>query len=70
MLPIPAVVLFTMSPLLAIVVVSAMTAAGLDAGPWILTLLAPIGLGYVWLGWAMAREPALDVRTPGPFATA
>lgn len=59
-LPAPAVVLFTMSPLIAVVVVLGMSAASLDAGPWFLTLLAPVALGFVWLGWAMSREPALD----------
>ena len=66
-LPTPAVVLFTMSPLVAIAVVVAMSAAGLDAGPWFLTLLAPVAAGYLWLGWAMSREPALDTR-PGEHA--
>ena len=70
-LPIPAVILFTMSPLAAILVVGVMSAAHLDAGPWFLTLLTPVAVGYMWLGWAMVREPALDVRTTsgaGPYA--
>ncbi|MEY2432397.1 MAG: hypothetical protein QOC92_2122 [Acidimicrobiaceae bacterium] len=72
-LPIPAVVLFTMSPLFALTVVAAMVIAGLDAGPWFLSLLAPVAVGFMWLGWAMSREPALDVRSTdrrGPMATA
>jgi len=59
-LPAPAVALFTMSPGLALVVILGMSAAHLDAGPWFLTLLAPVALGFVWLGWAMWQEPALD----------
>ena len=72
-LPTPAVVLFTMSPLVAIGVILGMTAAGLDAGPWFLTLLAPVAAGFVWIGWAMSREPALDLparNERGPVATA
>jgi len=72
-LPPPAVMLFTMSPLFALGVVTVMLLAGLDAGPWFLSLLAPVALGYGWLGWAMSREPALDVRSAssrGPLTTA
>lgn len=72
-LPAPAVTMFTMSPLFALGVVAVMLLAGLDAGPWFLSLLAPVALGYAWLGWAMSREPALDVRAApggGPLATA
>jgi hypothetical protein len=59
-MPAPAVALFTMSPGLALVVILGMSAAHLDAGPWFLTLLAPVALGLAWLGWAMWHEPALD----------
>jgi hypothetical protein len=72
-LPAPAVVLFTMSPLVALGVVGGLTAASLDAGSWFLTLLAPVAVGFAWLGWAMSREPALDVRPSeqaGPVALA
>lgn len=71
-LPIPAVVLFTLSPLFMLAVIGGFIAAGIDAGPWFLTLLGPVGVGYAWLGWAMSREPALDVRdepgVAGPLA--
>jgi hypothetical protein len=59
-LPVPAVVLFTLSPVFMLVVIGASIAAGIDAGPWFLALLGPVGAGYVWLGWAMWHEPALD----------
>jgi hypothetical protein len=49
------------------------TAAGGDANLYaILPILVTLG-SFAWLGWAMWREPALDVRTPsgaGPLAAA
>jgi hypothetical protein len=72
-LPSAAVVMFTMSPVFAIGVVSVMLLIGLDAGPWFLALFTPVAIGFVWLGWAMSREPALDVRPSdqrGPLAVA
>jgi hypothetical protein len=70
-LPIPAVVLFALSPLVAIVI-SLATPALVDSGRWWPVLLSPALVGFVWLGWAMWREPALDVRAErqgvGPVA--
>lgn len=71
-LPVPAVGLFTLAPALTIVMAAALTAAGVDAA-----LYAPVGLaasavGLAWVGWAMRREPALDVHGrsgSGPLAT-
>lgn len=65
--------LFTVWPPMAIAVVLGMSAVDLDAGPWFLTLLAPVAVAYAWVGWAMSREPALDVRASeqrGPMALA
>jgi len=72
-LPVPAVGLFTLAPAATIVMAGGLTAAGVDAA-----LYAPIGVaafvvGLAWVGWAMWREPALDVHGnsgPGPLATA
>jgi hypothetical protein len=61
-LPVPAVALFTLSPIFMLAVIGVCIAAGLDAGPGFLALLAPVGAGYAWLGWAMWREPALDLH--------
>lgn len=50
-----------------------MSASGLDIGAWFLTFALPIAAGLFWLGWAMWREPALDVRSGNsgtPFAAA
>ena len=71
-LPIPAVVLFTMSPLATIVIVLGMSVAGINLGNWFLAFLAPVAVGYAWLGRAMWREPALDLRPSerGPMAVA
>ena len=72
-LPTPAVALFTMSPLASLAAALALTAAGVDASYWLPVLAAPVVVGYVWLGWAMSREPALDVRPSeqnGPLAMA
>lgn len=71
-LPVPAVGLFTLAPAGTIVMAAALTAVGIDAA-----LYAPIGVlafavGLAWVGWAMWREPALDVPgdRPGPLAAA
>lgn len=56
------VAMFTFTPFLALVIIPGMSAIGLDAGPWFLTLFAPIGIGVVWVGYVMWREPALDER--------
>ena len=72
-LPTPAVALFTMSPLGSLAAAAAMTAAGADASYWFPILVAPVAFGFAWLGWAMSREPALDVRASehdGPMAMA
>lgn len=72
-LPVPAVALFTMSPLVAVAIAGGTTLAGVDAAKFSMVLLAPVAIGFTWLGWAMSREPALDVRPsdqPGPLAMA
>lgn len=61
-LPVPAVALFTLSPIFLLVAIGVSLAAGIDAGPWFLALLGPVAAGYVWLGWAMWHEPALDLH--------
>ena len=61
-LPVPAVALFTLSPIFMLVVIGVSFAAGFDAGPWFLALLGVVGAGYMWIGWAMWQEPALDLR--------
>lgn len=70
--PVP-VAMFSLSAPATVVMAAALTAFGIDAAPY-----APLGilvclLGYMWLGWAMWREPALDAGrtardTPGPLA--
>ena len=69
-LPVPAVALFTLAPAATVAVAALLTVMGLDAARY-----APIGVvafavGFAWVGWAMWREPALDLRSPngGPLA--
>ncbi|HVM08871.1 MAG TPA: hypothetical protein VM345_10425 [Acidimicrobiales bacterium] len=72
-LPAAAVGLFTMSPVVALAIAGGATIAGIDAAEYFMVLLAPVALGFTWLGWAMSREPALDVRPGnqrGPIAMA
>lgn len=72
-LPVPAVVLFTMSPLVALAIAGGTTLAGIDAAEFSMILLVPVAIGFIWLGWAMSREPALDMRPSdqrGPLAMA
>lgn len=71
-LPVPAVGLFTIAPVATIVTAAALGAAGVGDA-----LVVPVGaagfaMGLVWVGWAMWREPPLDVpgrSGPGPLAT-
>ena len=71
-LPVPAVALFALSPLFMLVVIGGFIAAGVDAGPWFLSLLGPVAVGFAWLGWTMWHEPALDLhrehRAVGQFS--
>lgn len=70
-LPTPAVVLSTITPFAAVTVALALSVAGIDLGNWAYSFAAPAGVGCVWLGWAMLREPALDVhQSDEPFARA
>ncbi len=71
-LPVSAVGLFTIAPVVTIVAAAALDAAGVGDA-----LAVPVGAtgfatGLAWVGWAMWREPALDVPGrpgPGPLAT-
>lgn len=72
-LPVPAVALFAVSPVAGVaVVVGLSTFSGIDLGNWSYAFAAPAGVGFAWLGWAMSREPALDLpasdREPIAFA--
>lgn len=71
-LPVPAVGLFTLAPTATMVVAAALTAAGIDAAPYAPIGAAAFAAGLAWIGWALWREPALDVPgdRPGPLATA
>lgn len=73
-LPTAAVSLFTFTPAATLLVGTAFSTGSGDGGPYLLPagiVLSALGLG--WLGAAMWREPALDVRPGagrGPLATA
>ena len=72
-LPVPAVGLFTLAPAVTIVMAATLTAAGVDAAVYAPIGIAAFAVGLAWVGWAMWREPALDVHgpsEPGPLATA
>jgi len=70
-LPVVPLVLLAVGPIGVLALVGAITAADGDAGgvwfyPMILT-----GIGFVWLGWHLWCEPAVDAtRRHGPLATA
>ena len=66
--PLP-VVLFAFTPLVALFVTPVVAMLEFD-GPWLLSFFAPVGVGLVWIGWAMSREPALDVSSSGRRAAA
>jgi hypothetical protein len=68
-LPAVPLVLLAAGPLGALGLAGALTAAGADAGD---VMAYPLGLtvvGYLWLGWHLFREPAVDARRrrPGPL---
>ena len=73
-LPRAAVALFAFTPLAALALMPVVDwLYKPEEGPWLLSFLAPVGLAFLWIGWAMSREPALDVRTTdqsGPMALA
>ena len=73
-LPRAAVALFAFTPLVALALMPVVDKLYAPAdGPWLLSFLAPVGVAFLWIGWAMSREPALDVRTTdsnGPIALA
>ena len=59
-LPVPAVALFTLAPPCTVV---AVVLSGEDAAAYAaIAGAAASALGLMWVGWAMWREPALDVR--------
>jgi hypothetical protein len=77
LLPRPAVALFTFGPTATLVVFAVLrrvSSSEIDPAPWgLLYFLAPLAVGFVWVGWTMAHEPALDARPAagsGPLATA
>jgi hypothetical protein len=71
-LPVTAVALFTISPLASVVIGWLASAELFNTRFGFLLPLAPVSVGYAWLGWAMWREPALDNhrrrRDAGPLA--
>lgn len=70
-LPVVPIVLFVVGPLGMLVLGFGMTAAGADTDPYAGLPLLSTFVGYAWLGWAMWREPALDLpMSNGPLATA
>jgi len=69
--PVP-VTLFSLTAPATVVTAAVLTAAGVDPAEYIPLSMFPCVLGFVWLGWAMWREPALDAgrttsRTSGPL---
>lgn len=70
-LPWPALVMFAFSWPIWAPIAYLITEVGGDANQYAIFPIAATLLGFMWLGRAMWREPALDVRTnSGPFATA
>lgn len=69
--PVP-VAFLAVAPLASMAIAATLTAAGRDAAPYIPLPLPLLVVGFVWLGWHLWREPALDAGRPrgGPFATA
>jgi len=69
-LPVAAVALFTLAPAATVAAAALLTAVGLDASRYAPIGVIPFAVGFVWVGWAMWREPALDVRSlnGGPLA--
>lgn len=73
-LPGLAVGLFTFTPAATLLAAAATSAGSADTGPYLLPAgIVVSAVGLAWLGLAMWREPALDVRPSsgtGPLATA
>jgi hypothetical protein len=71
-LPVPAVVLFTLSPVVSVVIGLLSSRELFNTQYGFLVPIAPVCVGYMWLGWAMWHEPALDTRRSrhdaGPLA--
>ncbi|HEX2040537.1 MAG TPA: hypothetical protein VHF47_12505 [Acidimicrobiales bacterium] len=66
--PVP-VAMFSLSAPATVATAAMLTAVGVDASQYMpLGVLACL-LGYMWLGWAMWREPALDAGRPSPGAS-
>jgi hypothetical protein len=69
-LPVVPLVLVAAGPIGVAAVVAGITAAGGDAGDVWPTPLLLTTVGYVWLGWHLWREPAVDTaHRHGPLAT-
>lgn len=71
-LPVVPLVLLAAGPVGVLTLVGSITATGGDAGNvWAYPMLFTV-VGYVWLGWYLFREPAVDAprRPHGPLATA
>jgi len=69
--PVP-VVMFSLSAPATVAMAAVLTALGVDAARYTPAGVLVCLLGYMWLGWAMWREPALDSGrrspgTPGPL---
>lgn len=71
-LPVVPIVLFAIGPVGSLGLGLGVTAMGGDAGTVVRLPFFSTFVGFMWLGWTMWREPALDVSASrrGPFATA
>lgn len=61
-LPPGGVALLTLAPNATVVTAVSLSSADIDAKPFVIVGLGLCALGLAWVGWAMWREPALDVR--------
>jgi hypothetical protein len=69
-LPVVPLVLVAAGPVVMLALILGITAAGGDAGDvWTYPMLLT-AVGFVWLGWYLWSEPAVDTTHRGPLATA